>query len=75
MKVFVLNVNKVIFEDDADNVVLPGRDGEFGVLDLHEDFLYRLRKGIVKINNAFSLSIEDGVARMQNNKLVVLVEL
>ncbi|MFH2137743.1 MAG: hypothetical protein ABII88_04470 [Candidatus Omnitrophota bacterium] len=74
MRVSVVDVKEIIFEDDVESVILPGRDGELGVLDLHEAFLYRLKKGVLKINNSLSLPVEDGVAKMQNNRLVILVE-
>ena len=74
MRVSILDVKEVIFEDNAESVVLPGEDGEFCVLDLHEEFLYRLKKGELRINDSLSLQVEDGVARMQNNKLVIFIE-
>lgn len=82
MRALVLNGRKVIYRGRARGAVLPGRDGEFCVLDFHQPFLYRLRKGIVKIriadyadeNKEKIFPIEDGLARFSENNLLILCE-
>lgn len=39
-----------IFEGDADAVQLPGKDGQFQVLDHHAAIISTLKEGVVKID-------------------------
>jgi F0F1-type ATP synthase epsilon subunit len=88
MRVSVFESKKVIYEGNAKEVVLPGKDGEFSVWDFHQDFLYTLGKGFIKImelspgirkikrSDVFERKIEilHGLAKMKKNELVILVE-
>jgi len=73
MDISILGVKEVLYEGQAEKVILPAFDGEICVLDWHESFLCRLRGGIIKTGDAFFLEIKDGVARMKDNKLVIMV--
>lgn len=64
----------VIFEDKATSVVLPGRDGEFEILDFHKPIISRLKKGIITVDNTKEFMIEGGVAKMQFQTLVAVVD-
>ncbi len=78
MRVLILDGREVLYGGEADEAVMPGRDGEFSVLDLHRPFLYRLRRGIVKVRggeaggDARLFKIKDGLARFSENKLLIL---
>ena len=74
MDVSVLEIKDVVYEAKAKKVVLPAFDGEICVLDLHEPFLYRLRRGFIRVDDSFSLEIKDGMARMKDNRLVIMVK-
>ena len=74
MRVTIVDAKEVIFEKTADKTLLPAHDGEICVLDYHEPFLCRLRKGLVRIDDSFAVGINDGVARMSANELIVMVE-
>lgn len=74
MRVFVIGVNKVIYKSLADEVVLPAYEGQMCVLNYHQSFLCRLNRGIIEIDGIFSLPINDGVARLINNDLVLMIE-
>lgn len=49
MRVSVIDAWKVLYEGNADEVRLPGEDGELCVLDFHHPFLYRLREGYIQL--------------------------
>jgi F0F1-type ATP synthase epsilon subunit len=80
MRVTVLAMKGMILDEEAREVRLPGEDGEISVLDFHQPFLYRLRKGYILVTlirketgGERRVSIKDGVARMSGNELTVVV--
>ncbi|MBL7073289.1 MAG: hypothetical protein ISS33_05895 [Candidatus Omnitrophica bacterium] len=81
MRTIVMNGRDIIYEQEAYQAVLPGLDGEFAVLDFHRPFLYRLRKGIVRVEekenqkNPDLFPIRDGLAKFDVNTLIVFAEL
>ena len=82
MKIRIITHKENKYEGEAKQVVLPGRQEEFSVWDFHQPFLYRLRRGYIKILDAGSTSskpsrvflVSDGIARMLGNTLTVLAE-
>lgn len=81
MKIMILAGQKNIFEGDAREVVLPGEDGEFSVMDHHAPCLYALRGGQVKVRAGGAEDIEEkifpvkaGVAKVDGGRLVVMME-
>ena len=75
-RVSVLDIENAsfLFNEMASSVVLPGEEGEFSVLDFHQPIVSYLKDGVVKINEKQSIPIKRGIARMQENELVVMVE-
>ena len=67
----------VTFEGPITRVVLPGCEGEFGVLRGHEAFATALRAGRVKVlkpgGGVSHLTVSDGFARVSRESVVVLV--
>ena len=63
--------------DEVESVVLPGSEGDFGVLPSHERFLTALRVGEVEIRtreeHLFG-AISDGFAAVDGDEVVVMVE-
>ncbi|MEK6222891.1 MAG: F0F1 ATP synthase subunit epsilon, partial [Chloroflexota bacterium] len=45
----VVSQDRLVFEGDVDIVVLPGTDGEMGILPNHAPLLTTLQYGVVKI--------------------------
>jgi F0F1-type ATP synthase epsilon subunit len=74
MKVAILEAKEIIYEGRAKKVILPADDGDVCILDFHQPFLYRLRGGVIQIDDSVSIPIKDGVARMRGNELVVMGE-
>ncbi|RKY41510.1 MAG: hypothetical protein DRP85_06115 [Candidatus Makaraimicrobium thalassicum] len=78
MRVLILSGREVRYKGEAYQAVLPGLDGEFSVLDFHQPFLYRLRKGIVKIKatekgrESKVFPLKDGLAGFKGNSLLIL---
>ncbi|MFH1191540.1 MAG: hypothetical protein V1670_05025 [Candidatus Omnitrophota bacterium] len=74
MQVSILEPKKVIWEGQAKEVRLPAEDGEVCVLDFHQPFLIRLRKGMIRSDKART-AIKDGIAFLRGNKLILFVEI
>lgn len=56
MKVIIHTMFEKLYEDEATEVVLPGEDGEFSVLDFHQPSIYALKKGCILIIPRVSVS-------------------
>ena len=90
MRISIVNPFKKIFEGNAQEIILPGEDGEVAVLDFHQPFLYCLTKGFITVKEHIfqqkqstavvtkqgnsRIMIKRGVALMQGNEVLVLVE-
>ncbi len=49
MEVQIITPDKTIFSGNADLVVVPGSDGQIGILDNHAPLVSSIRKGQVKV--------------------------
>ena len=72
--VIIVNPKEVIFEGNADRVFLQGDEGEFEVLEYHNPIMSLLRKGKIVIDGKKVIKVKGGIARFDNNSLVVLTE-
>ena len=66
---------KIFLEGDAQMVVLPGAEGDLGVLPNHSNIITSLRPGIIKVTNSDqtqSLFVEEGFIKFSNNELLVI---
>ncbi len=68
----------LIFSNDAKMVVLPGVDGEFGILPGHASLVSLLQIGVVDIENVDgsrdAVAIDWGYAKIDENKISILVD-
>jgi F-type H+-transporting ATPase subunit epsilon len=65
------------YQGGVERVVLPGREGEFGVLTNHERFLAPLRVGTVEIlttDGPLYAAVADGFAEVDGERVTVLVD-
>jgi F-type H+-transporting ATPase subunit epsilon len=64
------------FQGPVESVVLPGSEGDFGVLPRHERLLTPLREGEVEIRTASGTqraTISEGFADVSGSEVVVMV--
>ena len=77
-KLEILTPNGEIFNDDVVSVVLPGQEGEFGVLAGHASLTTLLEAGVVDVEkedkSVESIVINWGVAQVDEGKVIILVE-
>ncbi len=67
-----------IFNDDVRSVVLPGSEGEFGVLPNHASLISLLKAGIIDIEYKNKkhdvVAINWGYAKIDEGKVVILAD-
>ena len=74
----LITPNKNLIADDFDMVVVPGEEGDFGVLPNHSNLISQIRPGILntyknnKVDKSFFLY--SGFSEVSNNKLIILSE-
>lgn len=68
----------MIYNDNVKMVVLPGSEGEFGVLKGHATLIASLKAGIIDIEKADSthelIAIDSGHAKVSETKISVLAK-
>lgn len=73
----IVSQDRTVFEGDVDIVVLPGADGEMGILPKHSPVLTTLKYGIIKIRRAGKeelFTVAGGVAEVQPDIVTVLAD-
>jgi len=73
----IVSQDRMVFEGDVDIVVLPGMDGEMGVLPNHSPVLTTLKYGLIKIrikNQEQVFTVAGGVAEIQPKIVTVLAD-
>ncbi|WP_297443621.1 ATP synthase F1 subunit epsilon [Sulfurimonas sp.] len=77
-KLEILTPNGEIYNGEALSVVLPGKEGEFGVLAGHASLTTLLEAGVVDIEkedkSVESIVINWGVVQVDEEKVIILVE-
>ena len=74
----LITPSKNLISGDFDMVVVPGEEGDFGVLPNHSNLISQIRPGILniykndKVDKSFFLY--SGFAEVSNNQLIVLSE-
>ena len=70
---------RLVRSDDVHMVVVPGAEGEFGVLEGHAPFMSTIRDGALKVYRTESatpeeIQVQGGFAEVSANGLTVLAE-
>ena len=74
----IISPKKIEFEGEIDLCIIPGIEGDFGVLSNHSPFLTSLRTGITYIYSGKKLTstllLDGGIAEISHNKCTILTE-
>lgn len=73
----IVSQDRTVFEGDVDIVVLPGMDGEMGVLPHHAPLLTTLKYGFIKVRSKgveTVFTVAGGVAEIQPDIVTVLAD-
>lgn len=78
VELFIVTPEREAFQASVQSVVLPGSEGDFGVLEGHERFLAPLRIGEVEVRESDGgtryLALSDGFAEVDGDRVVVMVD-
>jgi F-type H+-transporting ATPase subunit epsilon len=73
----LVSPSRLVHSGEVDEVIVPGDDGEFGVLADHAPFVSTLKPGILTVrsgNEQKRLYVRDGFAEVNPKGLTVLAE-
>lgn len=73
----IVQPHKIFIDSDYDQVIVPGVDGDFGVLEGHTPFVTQIRPGIITLINGGDSQecvIHDGFVTVENNKVTIICE-
>lgn len=73
----LVSPEKLLKSADVDMVVVPGTEGDFGVLPLHAPVVSTLRTGIIEVHNESDqekLLVVGGFAEVNSEGLTILAE-
>ena len=73
----IVSQDRMVYEGDVDIVVLPGMEGEMGVLPMHAPVLTTLKFGLIKIrvkNEEQVFTVSGGVAEIQPKIVTILAD-
>jgi F-type H+-transporting ATPase subunit epsilon len=73
----IVSQDKMVFQGDVDIVVLPGTEGEMGILPNHAPLLTALKFGIIKVRSSGEekiFTVAGGVAEVQPDIVTILAD-
>ncbi len=73
----IVSQDRIVYQGDADIVVLPGGSGEMGVLPNHTPVLTVLQFGIIRVRNGgedLYFTVSGGFAEVQPDQVTVLAD-
>ena len=73
----IVSQDKMVYQGDVDIVVLPGTDGEMGILPHHAPLLTTLKYGYIKVRTKGEeqiFTVAGGVAEIQPTIVTVLAD-
>lgn len=75
VNVELVTPEKLVFSSEADLVVVPGSEGDFGVLHNHAPMISTLRPGVVKISGSDSdknIFVSSGFIEVTGERCTIL---
>src|SRR5512136_2404481 len=73
----IVSQDRMVFQGDADMVLLPGMDGEMGILPHHAPLLTTLKYGIIRVRSQGQetvFTVAGGIAEVQPDLVTILAD-
>tara|TARA_B100001027_G_scaffold203992_1_gene165848 strand:- start:461 stop:832 length:372 start_codon:yes stop_codon:yes gene_type:complete len=74
----IITPKSIIFSDISDFLIVPGIEGDLGILDNHSYLVTNIRPGLVYIYKDKTISkkffLKEGIFEFSNNKAILLTE-
>ena len=77
MVIEIISPDNLIFRGEVDSIILPGKEGSFGILNNHAPIIATLQEGKVSViqdGSEKQFDIAGGVVEVLKNKVIVLSE-
>ena len=78
LRLEIVTPEKKIYSDDVDSVVVPGSEGEMGILTDHAPLMTMLQPGELRVfkgGEELRMAIGSGFIEVSNNKVAVLTDM
>ncbi len=76
LQVRVITPDKIVWDDDAQEIILPSTTGQLGVLTNHAPLLTAIDIGVMQVRSGKewkAIAVMGGFAEVENNEVKVLV--
>ncbi len=73
----IVSQDRMVFEGDADIVVIPGESGEMGILPNHAPLLSTMKMGIIKVRSKDKeedFTVSGGIVEIQPDIITILAD-
>lgn len=73
----IVSQDRIVYQGEADVVVLPGAAGEMGILPHHSPLLTMLQFGVIRVRSAgedFFFAVAGGFAEVQPDTVTILAD-
>ncbi|NUM44226.1 MAG: ATP synthase F1 subunit epsilon [Anaerolineales bacterium] len=73
----IVSQDRLVWEGDADMVIMPGTEGEMGILPHHAPLLTTLQFGVIKVRTRTQeevFTVSGGVAEIQPEIITILAD-
>lgn len=78
MQLDIITPDSNLFSGEVSSIVLPGIDGELGILNSHAPLITALKKGSIRLTKeggkTENFETNGGIVEVLNNKVIVLAE-
>ena len=78
MKVEILTLENILLSEEVKSVIVPGKSGQFEILNNHAPVISLLNEGTIKVtymnDEKKDFQILGGSIEMSNNKIIILAE-
>jgi F-type H+-transporting ATPase subunit epsilon len=78
LKVEIVTAESVVYsEEDVDSLLVPGVEGELGVLNLHAPLLTMIQPGVMRIvkdGDEVEMAITGGFVEVRDNRVTILAD-
>ncbi len=78
LKVEIVTAEQLVYsEEDVDRLIVPGVEGELGVLTLHAPLLTMIQPGVLRIvkgDDELELAISGGFIEVRDNRITILAD-
>ncbi|MFN2176727.1 MAG: ATP synthase F1 subunit epsilon [Anaerolineales bacterium] len=73
----IVSQDRMVFEGDADIIIVPGESGELGILPNHAPLLSTLKMGIIKVRSKDKeedFTVSGGIVEVQPDIITILAD-